>query len=256
MSIELVSWNVNGLRACAKAGFGKWFTKHAADVVCLQEIKAKREQLTPELLNPGKYHAFFNSAEKPGYSGVAIYSKKEPLDVRAGMGVPEFDREGRVLLAEFKNFSIVSAYFPNSQREHQRLGYKLAFCKEFHAFCERERARGKTLLVCGDWNIAHSEIDLKNPKSNSKNAGFLPEERAWMSEFQGHGYIDCFRHFTKDPGHYTWWSYRPGVRERNIGWRLDYFMTHGEDKARLKASTHLTKVMGSDHCPVTLTIKN
>jgi exodeoxyribonuclease-3 len=256
MSIKLASWNVNGLRACGRNGFGKWFANHAADVVCLQEIKVVREQLPPELQNPERYHGFWHSAEKPGYSGVAIFSKKEPLDVRVGLGVKEFDREGRVLLAEFKNFSIASVYFPNSQREHQRLDFKLQFCDAFAKFCARERRNGKSLFLCGDWNIAHTEIDLKNPKSNMKNAGFLPEERAWMTKFLNSGYTDCFRHFTPDPGHYTWWSYRPGVRERNIGWRLDYFLTDAESRSRLTASSHLTKVTGSDHCPVTLTIKN
>lgn len=256
MSIELASWNVNGIRACHKGGFAKWFKNQAADVVCLQEIKARREQVPEELLNPLMYHSSWNPAEKPGYSGVAIYSKKEPIDVRAGMGTPEYDCEGRVLLAEFKTFSVVSVYFPNSQREHQRLNYKLGFCRTFAEYCERERARGKMLVVCGDWNIAPTEIDLKNPKANVKNAGFLPEERAWMSEFQSKGYVDCFREFNTEPGHYTWWSYRPGVRERNIGWRLDYFMTHAQDRRRLRASSHLTQVKGSDHCPVTLTLKS
>lgn len=254
-SIKMASWNVNGLRACSRGGFLDWFADHSADIVCLQEIKVRSEQLEPELQNPHRYHALWHSAEKPGYSGVAIFSKKEPLAVRYGMGKPEFDREGRVLLAEFKNYSIVSAYFPNSQRDHARLDYKLAFCDSFFKFCEKERRNGKTLIICGDLNIAHTEIDLKNAKSNMKNAGFLPEERAWMTKFLSKGYVDCFRHFTPDPGHYTWWSYRPGVRERNIGWRLDYFLTDADSRSRLKASSHLTSVRGSDHCPVSLTIK-
>jgi exodeoxyribonuclease-3 len=256
MAIQLASWNVNGLRACGRGGFGKWLQDHAADIVCLQEIKVQEAQLSEELRCPEGYHAFWHPAEKPGYSGVAILTKKKPLDVRVGLGIAEFDREGRVLLAEFKNFSVVSAYFPNSQRDHKRLDFKLRFCDAFLKFCEKEKRNGKSLLLCGDWNIAHTEIDLKNPKSNVNNAGFLPAERAWLSRFFGKGYVDCFRHFTTDPGHYTWWSYRPGVRARNIGWRLDYFVSDADSRDRLKGSTHLTRVMGSDHCPVTLTIKS
>lgn len=256
MAIKLLSWNVNGLRACGQKGFAKWFKDQAADVVCLQEIKVQAEQLPPELLHPGGYHSFWHSAEKPGYSGVAIFTKREPLDVRYGIGRRDIDREGRVIAAEFKNSIVISSYFPNSQRDHARLDYKLDFCAAFLKFCEKERKRGKSLIICGDLNIAHAEIDLKNPKPNVKNAGFLPEERAWMSKFLKNGYIDGFRHFTKDPGHYTWWSYRPSVRERNIGWRLDYFLTDADSKTRLKAMRHQTAVMGSDHCPVALEIKS
>jgi exodeoxyribonuclease-3 len=255
MSIKLRSWNVNGLRACAKGGFLRWFENEQADVVGLQEIKVRPEQLTPEILNPKKYHSFWHPAEKPGYSGVAIYTKREPLEVRYGIGDAAIDREGRVLTAEFKNFIFVSAYFPNSQREHARLPFKLKFCRSFHRFCERELQRGKSLILCGDFNIAHTEIDLKNPKSNMKNAGFLPQERAWMSGFLDKGYVDCFRHFTADPGHYTWWSYRPGVRERNIGWRIDYFISDQAARARLKSAHHQHRIMGSDHCPIALEIK-
>lgn len=256
MPVKLASWNVNGVRSCARKGFLKWFDGHGADIVCLQEIKAQPHQLEPELRNPRKYHGFWNPAEKPGYSGVAIFTKKEPLAVRYGIGVKKFDREGRVLTAEFNNFTIVTAYLPNSQRDHARLGFKLEFCDKFHKYLEKERRNGKTLLVCGDWNIAHTEIDLCNPKSNKKNAGFLPEERAWMTKLLKKDYVDAFRHFTPDPGHYTWWSNRPGVRERNVGWRLDYFVCDADSKTRLRSSNHLTQVMGSDHCPVSLEIKS
>ena len=253
---KLLSWNVNGLRACGRGGFAKWFADQRADVVALQEIKVRPEQLTPDLANPSRYHAFWHPAEKPGYSGVAIFSKREPLDVRYGIGRKDIDREGRVITAEFKNYSVISSYFPNSQRDHARLAYKLYFCDEFFKFCERERRKGKSLFICGDLNIAHNEIDLRNPKSNMKNAGFLPEERAWMTKFIGHGYVDAFRHFSKEPGHYTWWSYRPGVRERNVGWRLDYFISDSDSRSRLKKMSHQTTVMGSDHCPVALEIKS
>jgi len=178
-----------------------------------------------------------------------------PLSVQTGIGIPEIDDEGRVLVAEYPDFTLVNAYFPNSQREHTRLDYKLEFCKQMFKFLEKMRKKGKHVVLCGDFNIAHNEIDLKNPKSNQKNAGFLPEERAWMTEFLNGGYIDTFRHFEKGPGHYTWWSYRPGVRAKNIGWRLDYFCTNREHEDRLKAARHQPEALGSDHCPVVLDLK-
>ncbi len=253
---KLYSWNVNGLRSCGSRGFLDWFKKQSADVVCLQEIKVKPEQLEPDLKNPQKYHAYWHPAQKPGYSGVALFCKKEPMNIRYGIGDKKIDAEGRVLTAEFKNFTVINSYFPNSRRDHSRLPFKLQFCKLFNKYVEKERAKGKSVLLCADWNIAHTEIDLKNPKSNVKNAGFLPEERTWLSGFLQKGYVDTFRHFNKEPGHYTWWSYRPGVRERNIGWRLDYFLIDDESKKRLKSAHHQNDVMGSDHCPVRLEIRD
>jgi len=253
---KLSSWNVNGLRSCGRRGFLKWFEQQAQDVICLQEIKVKPEQLPPELLNPLRYHAFWHPAERPGYSGTAIFSKKEPLDVRYGIGKKAFDAEGRVVTAEFKNFIVINSYFPNSQRDHSRLPFKLKFCQEFNKFVAKERERGKTLLMCADWNIAHTEIDLRNPKSNKKNAGFLPEERAWLTKFLANGYVDTFRHFEKGPDHYTWWSNRPGVRERNVGWRLDYFLCDQDSTKRLKAARNQPDIHGSDHCPVSVEIRD
>ncbi|MGE4131520.1 MAG: exodeoxyribonuclease III [Bdellovibrionales bacterium] len=254
--MRLISWNVNGLRACARTGFAGWFRRQEADVVCLQEIKVKPEQLDEDLRSPKGYQSFWFPAEKPGYSGVAVYSRNEPLRVQVGLGHQEIDSEGRVLTLEFPQYYLVNAYFPNSQREHTRLPFKLEFCRKYQSHVNRLRATGKTVLMCADWNIAHKEVDLRNPKTNMKNAGFLPEERAWMTQFLDSGYIDCFRHFNQDPGHYTWWSYRPGVRERNIGWRLDYFLTDHESKDRLVKSRHHTRVMGSDHCPVSVELKS
>ena len=253
--MKLLSWNVNGIRAAEKGGFLDWFRTEAADVVCLQEIKAFPEQLSDAVRTPKGYHSFWNPAKKPGYSGTAIYSKKEPTSVKLGIGVPEIDNEGRVLIAEFSDFVLLNCYFPNSQRDHARLPYKLSFCKKLHAYCEKIRKNGKHVVICGDFNVAHTEIDLKNPKSNEKNAGFLPEERAWMTSFIKGGYTDSFRHFTPDPGHYTWWSYRPGVRQKNIGWRLDYFFANEELKDRLGAAFIHPQVRGSDHCPVGLQLR-
>jgi exodeoxyribonuclease-3 len=252
--MKLVTWNVNGVRAAQKGGFLKWFEGQNADIVCLQETKARPEQLDEELLHPLGYHSFWHSAEKPGYSGVSIFSKQEPLSVREGMGIAEIDREGRVLVAEYPRFVLINAYFPNSQREHTRLGYKLSFCDQMLAFCEKFRKAGKHVVLCGDFNIAHRPIDLRNPKSNENNAGFLPEERAWLDQFTGHGYIDTFRNFCPEPGHYTWWSYRPGVREKNIGWRLDYFFVNPEARELLRSAVHQPEVRGSDHCPVLLSL--
>lgn len=255
-SIRLASWNVNGIRAAAKNGFLKWLDREELDVVCVQETKAQSEQLDLFLANPKGYRSFWHSAKKPGYSGVAIYSKQEPLEVTHGLGVPAIDDEGRVLVAEYKGFTLINAYFPNSQREHARLGYKLEFCGEMLKYCEKLSKKGKNVVLCGDFNIAHREIDLKNPKSNQDNAGFLPEEREWMEKFLNKGYVDTFRHFNPGPDHYTWWSYRPGVRERNIGWRIDYFATNEEFKDRLKSAVHQPHVKGSDHCPVVLEVKS
>lgn len=254
-SIRVGTWNVNGIRSVSGKGFGEWFKTLNPDVLCVQEIKAKPEQLTEEQLHPNKFHSVWHSAEKPGYSGVAIFSREEPRDVQVGVGIPEIDREGRVLLAEFKDYSVISTYFPNSQRDHARLGYKLEFCTRMHDFLEEKRRAGKHVIVCGDFNIAHKEIDLKNAKSNVKNAGFLPEERAWLDQFTTAGYVDSFRVFEKGPGHYTWWSNRPGVRAKNIGWRLDYAFMNPEHADRLKSAKHLCDVMGSDHCPVIVELK-
>lgn len=253
--MKLVSWNVNGIRACGKNGFLKWFENEKADIVCVQEIKATPDQLDESFRNPMKYHTFWNPAQKPGYSGTAVFSKKEPLDVQMGLGNPEFDNEGRVMILKYPKFTLMNSYFPNSQREHTRLPYKLAFCDAFMKKAQSLRKKGENVIMCADWNIAHQEIDLKNPKSNQKNAGFLPEERAWMDRFIKAGYVDAFRQFQPEGGHYTWWSYRPGVREKNVGWRLDYFMTNEEFKDRLKTSYHRNEVFGSDHCPVVVELK-
>lgn len=253
--MKLLSWNVNGIRAAHKGGLLKWFEDQKADVFCLQEIKAVPEQLEGSLLHPMGFHSYWHPAEKPGYSGVVTYSKTEPLRVQVGIGDPEIDCEGRVLVLEFAHFALINTYFPNSQRDGKRLDYKLRFCKKILGFCEKMRKSGKNVVICGDFNIAHREIDLKNPKSNVKNAGFLPEERAWMDQFVAKGYVDIFRYFTPDPGHYTWWSYRPGVRDRNIGWRIDYHFVNDEFKGRVKKALHQPHIRGSDHCPVFLELR-
>lgn len=253
--MKIQCWNVNGIRAAGRAGFAQWVEQEGSDIICVQETKATPEQLDESLLHPSGYHSFWHSAQKPGYSGVAIYSKKEPLSVQMGMGIPEVDSEGRVIVAEYPGFVLLNCYFPNSQREHTRLGYKLLFCEKILEYCQGLRASGKQVVICGDFNIAHQEIDLKNAKANVKNAGFLPEERAWLDQFVNQGYVDGFRSFVQDPGHYTWWSYRPGVRAKNIGWRLDYFFVNQEFQDRLSLVRHHPETLGSDHCPISLVLK-
>jgi exodeoxyribonuclease-3 len=252
--MKLLSWNVNGLRAVSEKGFLPWLERSEADVVCLQEIKAHPEQVPPSVREPQGFEGFWNPARKPGYSGVAIFSRIRPLTVTRGFeqgAVTEaFDSEGRVLTAEYSDFFLVNAYFPNSQRDHARLPFKLEFCSAMDRHLHTLRSRGKAVILCGDWNICHREIDLRNPKQNENNAGFLPQERAWIDSLLKSGWRDAFRQFEPGGGHYTWWSYRPGVREKNIGWRLDYHVINEEHVGRLRRAWHEPNVLGSDHCPV------
>ncbi len=261
---RIATWNVNGIRAASQnLHFKELLNSYDLDVLAVQEIKAQEHQLDIWLKNPegGRggqgFKSVMFSAEKPGYSGVAFYFRKdlEILDIREGLGDQSFDREGRVLSLEFPNFVLINAYFPNSQRDHKRLSYKLEFCAAILEHLENLRAKGKNIILCGDFNIAHEEIDLKNPKANYANAGFLPEERAWMSKFLGMGYVDTFRHLQPEGGHYTWWSYRPGVRARNIGWRLDYQVISKGLLSQVADVRHLPHLLGSDHCPVLLDLK-
>lgn len=253
---KLFCWNVNGIRAVQKGGFMDWMKTQNMDILCVQEIKARPEQLEKGLVHPHGYHSIWNPAQKPGYSGTATFSKTPPLDFTLGLGIPEFDIEGRVITTEFEGFYVVNAYFPNSQREHTRLAYKLSFCVEMQKHLKK-LAKKKEVILCGDYNIAHEEIDLKNPQSNKDNAGFLPEERAWMTHHLQDGFHDVFRQ--RNPGaggNYTWWSYRPGVREKNVGWRIDYHtMTEGLVE-RTKKIGHQPEVLGSDHCPIYIEIVN
>lgn len=222
------------------------------DVLCLQEIKANVEDLDDIIVSPFDYKSYFFSAERKGYSGTAIYTKTKPDNVHLGMGAKEFDKEGRTLRVDFNNVSIINNYFPNSQRDQERLGYKLEFCAALQEYCDNLVKKGRDLIICGDYNIAHKEIDLANPKTNTKTSGFLPQERDWMDKFVGSGYVDTFRHFCPEPGHYTWWSNRPGVRERNIGWRIDYHCVNESFLPQIESCTLMPDVLGSDHCPVVL----
>lgn len=253
--MNVISWNVNGIRAVEKKDFVPWLLTSGADVVCIQETKANPSQLSENLLNPksddGKvsYKSFFSSAVKPGYSGTAIYSKTEPDAVEV-LGDSRFDDEGRVLIAKFAKIAVISAYFPNSQDAGARLPYKLDFCDAILLKCDSLVKDGFNVVLCGDYNIAHKPIDLANPKTNEGNPGFLQEERAWMEKFTQSGYIDTFRHFCKEPAQYTWWSYRFHAREKNIGWRIDYQCVNDAFLSSVKSSVILKDVTGSDHCPV------
>jgi len=254
-SFEITSWNVNGIRAASKNGMLKWLSYESPDFLCMQEVKATIADVDDLIRTPYDYKSYWNSAEKKGYSGVATYTKHEPLDVTTGFGIKKFDIEGRVQTLKFKDFHLINAYFPNSQREHARLDYKLEFCEAMKAHCDSIVKKGGHIILCGDFNIAHREIDLANPKTNMNNAGFLPEERAWMEMFLNNGYVDAFRIFDKSPGKYTWWSYRPGVREKNIGWRIDYHAVNEKFATKVKKCFIQPDIFGSDHCPVTLQVQ-
>ena len=257
MQKKIISWNVNGIRAIEKKGFLEWLFTESPDVLCLQETKAKKEQLSEAILSPilqnVSYKTYWSSAIKSGYSGVAIFSKEEPKDVKC-IGIKEIDDEGRVLIAEYANFSLISAYFPNSQEEGKRLSYKLFFCDEILKLCNKIKDK-KPVILCGDYNIAHKPIDLSNPERNQGNPGYLPEEREWMTSFIEAGYKDTFRHFCDLPEMYTWWSYRFHSREKNIGWRLDYACVNESFIGHVSSSTIMKDVMGSDHCPIKIEIR-
>jgi exodeoxyribonuclease-3 len=246
-----ISWNVNGIRAAAKKGLFEWFSAVRPDILSLQETKAQEEQLGSEFSDIPGYHSCYASAERKGYSGVACFSKERPRSVSL-LESPEFDREGRGLVLEFPGFILINAYFPNSQAEGRRLSYKLEFCDMLLEKMNSLTAEGKSIVLCGDYNIAHKAIDLARPKENEGSPGYLPEERAWMDRFIAAGYADTFRMFNADGGNYTWWSYRTRGRERNVGWRLDYHCVNEDFVGKVIRSEILSNVMGSDHCPVSL----
>ena len=248
---RLLSWNVNGLRAVSKKGFLEWFGKEKPDVLCLQETKAHPDQLGAELKAVDGYNAAFHWAEKKGYSGVGTYSRTGPLKILPSMGRPEYDSEGRVLVHTYPGFTLFNVYFPNGKSRPERLAYKLSFYKDFLKLLDRYRERGeKNLVVCGDVNTAHKDIDLARPKENKNISGFLPEERAWIDELLAAGFSDTFRLFETGPEHYTWWDMQSRARERNVGWRIDYFFVSEPLKPRLKRAFIMPEVTGSDHCPV------
>jgi exodeoxyribonuclease-3 len=237
-----------------KKGFVDIVTSLSPDIFAIQETKAQPDQLSEALHHIDGYSAYFHSAVRKGYSGVAVYTKTEPRNVIYGIGDDRFDTEGRVMTLEYDDFFLINAYFPNAQHGLARIDYKIDFNRALHDFASG-LAKKKSTVICGDFNVAHKAIDLKNPKANEKNPGYSPEERAWMDSFIGDGFIDSFRKFNSEPGHYTWWSYRFNARAKDIGWRIDYFCVDGGSDDRILGAGILKDIMGSDHCPVRLEFK-
>lgn len=235
-----------------KKGFKDWFAQEQPDILCLQETKATRKQFPPDIRRIEGYQTYFSEAERKGYSGVALYTKIKPEKVEKGLGVDAFDREGRTIIADYGDFVLLTIYFPNGKMSPERLQFKMDFYDTFLEYADKLRDEGKNLVVCGDLNTAHKEIDIARPKENSKISGFLPEERAWIDKFLSHGYVDTFREFNEKPEQYSWWSYRSRARERNVGWRLDYFFVNKEFMNHVESSYILDDVMGSDHAPIGL----
>ena len=257
--MKLASWNVNGIRACAQKGLLDWIAQERPHMLCLQEIKAKPEQLDHSLTEIPNYQSYFFSAERPGYSGVALYLHRSLgwAKVIEGLGIPEFDYEGRSLTVELDNIVLIGGYYPNGQRDWARVPFKLDFSYCVLEMALRYQRKGKQVILCGDLNTAHHPIDLARPKDNQLTTGFLPEERAFLDELQEQGFVDCFRHLHPgEPGHYTWWTYRNNCRERNIGWRIDYFFADRSLLPQIISCKHRPHTLGSDHCPVVLELKS
>jgi len=253
--MKLYSWNVNGIRAAEKKDFLGWLERTDPDIICLQETKAKQEQLSSALLKDHGYYTYWHSAEKAGYSGVATFCKKKPQYIQQGLGIKRFDQEGRVLITEHDNFLLYNIYFPNGQKDETRLNYKLDFYDELLPIINEQVESGLNVIVTGDWNTAHKEIDLARPKANEKTSGFMPVERKKLDEYIDQGWVDTFRLLNSEPNRYSWWSYRFGVRERNVGWRIDYFFVNDGFADQIEAAEIHDHVMGSDHCPISITLK-
>jgi exodeoxyribonuclease-3 len=248
--IRIMSWNVNGVRAAYKKGLLDWLSSESPEILCLQETKAQPDQLPGKLRDPQGYFPFWHSAERKGYSGVAVFTKTEPLHVDMGMGVERFDNEGRVIQIDCKDFILFNVYFPNGKMNKERLQYKMDFYEDFLNQLEKLRKKEKRIIFCGDVNTAHNEIDLARPKENEKVSGFLRIERDWLDKVVSLGYVDTFRHFHNDTVKYSWWDLKSRARERNVGWRIDYFFVTPEILESVTNAFILDEVMGSDHCPI------
>ncbi len=255
--MKIISWNVNGIRAVYKKGQFERILEEKPDILCLQETKALPEQLDEKLRTPDDYHSWFHFPSiKKGYSGVAIYSKEEPIKVTNDLGIEEMDQEGRLIVAHYKDFSLINTYFPNGGGSPERLHYKLEFYDHFLKFIDKLHEKQPNIIFCGDVNVAHREIDLARPKENETHVGFLPIERAWMDKLIAHGWIDVFRHFNPDKKDaYTYWDMKTFARERNVGWRIDYFFASPEMLKSIKSVEILDNILGSDHCPIQITLK-
>ncbi|MGM0367937.1 MAG: exodeoxyribonuclease III [Actinomycetota bacterium] len=252
--MKIISWNVNGIRAIYDKGFMDFMDFQDADIVCLQETKANLQVIPRRLANLSNYHSYFSKSTRSGYSGVAIYSKKEPKLICMDTGAERFDREGRLIRADFNDFILFNVYFPNGGRSKQRLHYKLDFYTYFLDYISYLKRKGKKIVIAGDFNTAHKPIDLARPRQNINNTGFLPVEREWIDRLVSTGFIDSFRYFNKKADQYTWWDYKTRSRERNVGWRLDYFFASSNLEKSLISSNILSFILGSDHCPLSLEI--
>ena len=254
--MKITTWNINGIRAALKKDITTWIGDYRPDVLCLQEVKAKFEQVDLTSILDLGYKVMWNAAERPGYSGVATFYFEDPVNMAMGLGIEKFDVEGRVIHSSYPNFELFNIYFPNGGQENARVPFKLEFYAELLDICDALHEKGKNVVITGDFNTAHREIDLKNPKENEKNTGFLPEERVWIDRYLEHNLVDIYRCLYPDREQYSWWTYRFKARERNIGWRLDYYLISTVLVEKVKDGTIHDEVFGSDHCPVTLEIEN
>jgi exodeoxyribonuclease III len=253
MIMKIISWNVNGLRAISQKGFSDWVELEQPDILCIQETKLQDNQLVDEFRSlKNDYFSYFSFAEKKGYSGVATYSKLEPISIKHGFNIDKFDNEGRIVITEYEQFILLNIYFPNGQMSDDRLKYKLDFYDALLNYCNELSLKNKNIIVCGDYNTAHREIDIKNAKSNEKTSGFLPQERAWIDKFISAGYTDIYRYLHPEKIEYSWWSYMFKARERNVGWRIDYHFISNNMIQYVADAKILTNVTGSDHCPIAL----
>jgi exodeoxyribonuclease-3 len=253
--LTLYSWNVNGIRAAQRKGFLEWLHQTKPDILSIQETKAHPDQLDDEVKDPSGYHSYWASAKRKGYSGVALFSRSEPKSVQIGLGIEKFDLEGRTIIADYEDLVLITAYFPNGGRDLSRVPFKMAYKADFLEYCNQLRSSGRKVVFCGDVNTAHREIDLARPKQNGNSTGFLPIERAWIDKVVEEGYIDTFRHLhPEQEDAYSWWAYWGNARERNVGWRIDYFFTTPDLSDRIAAAEIHSDVFGSDHCPISLTM--
>jgi exodeoxyribonuclease-3 len=252
---KIISYNLNGIRSALSKGLLDWLKASNPDIFCVQETKAHPEQIDQTLFESLGYHCYFHSAQKKGYSGVAIFSKTKPDSISIGCGIEKYDAEGRVIRADYGDLSVMSVYMPSGSSGEERQAFKMEWLKDFQFYIDKLKEERKKLIICGDYNICHQAIDIHNPIANAKTSGFLPEERAWIDNFMKSGFIDTFRHFNQQPHHYSWWSYRANSREKNLGWRIDYNLASDNLKAMIKNAHILPEAKHSDHCPVSLELE-
>lgn len=253
--LKIISWNVNGIRAAVRHGFLNWLYQESPNILCLQEVKANPEVLTESIRTPKGYFTHWNFPVRKGYSGVATFSKLEPKQIHINFGKGKLDLEGRVIISEYPKYTLLNIYFPNGKKNKTRLQYKMDFYNVFLEHIEPLRRAGQKLIICGDFNTAHKEIDIARPKENSRFSGFLPMERAWIDKFVSRGYIDTFRYFNQEPNKYTWWDVKTGARQRNVGWRIDYFFVTENLISSVTRAYIMSEMLGSDHCPIGINLK-